>query len=286
MTQTPGVQWYPGHMTKTKRMLLTQIGLVDVVVELLDARVPFSSQNPDIDSLAKSKKCVLVLNKSDLADTQATALWEEHFRSKGRFALSLNAKNAAGGVKRLGQMLMDVMQDKISRQKERGRLGASIKVMIVGIPNVGKSTFINQLSGKAGAKTADRPGVTRGRQWIRAEGFDLLDTPGILWPKFENQLVGLNLAATGAISDNVFDKELLGEHLLTTLYQINPDIVATRYFKGQVRAHSLHEIGTARGFKLKGDKIDRLRAAIILLDEFRGGKLGRISLERPGDFLN
>ena len=269
-------------------MLVTQLSLVDVVVELLDARIPYSSQNPDIETLAKDKKRVLVLNKADLADSKITALWEDYFKSKSFFAMSVNSTNndkTKGGMNKLTAALMKVMNDKIRRQKARGRTGAGIKAMIVGIPNVGKSTFINQIVGRSSAKAADRPGVTRGRQWIKTEGFDLLDTPGILWPKFEDPLVGLNLASTGAISDNVFDKTLLAEHLLTQLISIDPKLVHNRYFKGEPRKPSLEEIGRARGFKLKGDRVDELRAAIILIDEFRGGKLGRITLETPSIIL-
>ena len=276
-------------MTKTKRMLLTQLGFVDVVVELLDARIPHSSQNPDIDNLAIGKKRVLVLNKADLADPKATALWEEHFKAKGFFALPMNSKppqgKTRGGIGKLTDALANTMEEKIERQRARGRIGSAIKVMIVGIPNVGKSTFINLLAGKSSAKTADKPGVTRGRQWIKAEGFDLLDTPGILWPKFENPLVGLNLASTGAISDTVFDKIALAEHLLLQLDGIDPNLVQNRYFKkAATPTPSLEEIGLARGFMLKGGKTDNLRTAIILLDEFRGGKLGRITLEKPQEF--
>ena len=275
-------------MTKTRRMLVTQLSLIDVVVELLDARVPYSSQNPDIGTLAKDKKRVLVLNKADLADKEITALWEDYFWSKGFFVMSVNAKmndKTKGGMNKLTAALTKVMSEKIKRQQARGRIGAGIRAMIVGIPNVGKSTFINQLAGKSSAKAADKPGVTRGRQWIKAEGFDLLDTPGILWPKFEDPLVGLNLASTGAISDNVFDKTLLAKHLLSQLRDISPKLIHNRYFKGEPRELCLYEIGKARGFKLKGDKVDELRAAIILLDEFRGGKLGRISLESPNTIL-
>ena len=271
-------------MTKTKRMLTKELGMVDVVVELLDARIPYSSQNPDIETLAKEKKRVLVLNKADLADPKITALWEDYFKTKGFFALPVNAK-IKGGMNKLTQALTNVMSDKLKRQKSRGRIGTGIKAMIVGIPNVGKSTFINQLAGKSGAKVADRPGVTRGKQWIKTQGFDLLDTPGILWPKFEDPLVGLRLASTGAISDNVFDKELLAGHLLIELTRIDPKLIHNRYFKGEAHKACLEEIGKARGFKLKGDKIDNLRAAIVLLDEFRGGKLGRISLESPSTIL-
>ena len=278
------LQWYPGHMTKTRRMLKTQMSLVDVVVELLDARIPHSSQNPDIETLAKDKKRVLVLNKADLADPKTNALWEEYYKSKGFFAMSVNAKNndkAKGGMNKLTAALLGVMNDKIKRQKARGRIGTGIKAMVVGIPNVGKSTFINQFVGRSSAKAADKPGVTRGRQWIKADGFDLLDTPGILWPRFEDPLVGLNLASTGAISDNVYDKTLLATFLLSQLSSIDAKLVHNRYYKGQSLELCLEEIARARGFKLKGDRVDELRAAIILLDEFRGGKLGRISLESP-----
>ena len=278
------LQWYPGHMTKAKRMLASQLGLVDVVVELLDARIPISSQNPDLDTLAKEKKRVLVLNKADLADSNVTALWERFFKSKGFFVVPVNSTNTSkekSGLVKLGQALSDVMSEKLERQKARGRPNTRIKVMVVGIPNVGKSTFINHFIGKSSTKVEDRPGVTRGRQWLKTEGFDLLDTPGILWPKFQDPLVGMNLAATGAISDHVFDKTLLAAHLLKQLVEIKPSCIAKRYYKGEDREISLEEIGKARGFKLKGDKIDLLRTAAIFLDEFRGGKLGRISLEKP-----
>lgn len=276
------LQWYPGHMTKTRRMLAGQMGLVDVVVELLDARIPVSSRNPDIEALAKGKKRVLVLNKADLADKDATALWEDFFRSKGFFALSLDA-TGAGVAGKLAAALAAATREKRERQKARGRVGGSVRAMVVGIPNVGKSTFINSLAGRAGAKASDRPGVTRGRQWLKADGFDLLDTPGILWPKFGSRAVGLNLAATGAISDLVFDKEAVAGHLLETLCETAPALVQKRYFKEAPApaAPTLESIGEARGFKLKGGKTDLLRAAIVLLDEFRGGKLGRITLETP-----
>ena len=289
------IQWYPGHMTKTKRMLVTQMGLVDVVVELLDARIPLSSRNPDIDSLAKDKKRVLVLNKADLADPDITAQWEEYFRELGFFALAVNAKDndkKKGGTNRLAATLQDIMREKSARQQKRGRINIPTRAMIVGIPNVGKSTFINQLSGRASTATADRPGVTRGRQWIKVDNqFDLLDTPGVLWPKFDDPLVGLKLACTGAISDNVVDKVTLAEKLISMLMAINPDALEKRYKYSAKMPEVLDEhekshqilaaIGSARGFKMKGGVIDIERAAIMVLDEFRGGKLGRITLERP-----
>ncbi|MCL2216104.1 MAG: ribosome biogenesis GTPase YlqF [Defluviitaleaceae bacterium] len=308
------IQWYPGHMTKTKRMLLTQMGLIDVVIELLDARIPLSSRNPDIDTIAKDKKRVLLLNKADLASENITARWEEHFRQMGFFTLPVNAKDnkKTGGTAKLAALLKEIMRPKVESQKKRGRINAPIRAMIVGIPNVGKSTFINQLAGRAGTITADKPGVTRGRQWIKVgSDFDLLDTPGVLWPKFDDQQVGIRLACTGAISDNVLDKITLATHLLTLLTDIDPAIIEKRYrvttaslagaasatdesgtsnevnVPGEINTPSeaalqlLTDIGNARGFKMKGGVIDLERTAIILIDEFRGGKLGRISLEWP-----
>jgi len=284
------IQWYPGHMTKTKRMLLTQMNIIDVVVEILDARVPLASRNPDIDAIAKDKKRVLVLNKSDLADDKTTALWEEYFSRKGFFALAVNAKDndkKKGGVSKLTLLLKKVMRDKTEKQKQRGRINAPIRAMIVGIPNVGKSTFINQLAGRAGTIVADRPGVTRGRQWIKVDGeFDLMDTPGVLWHKFDDPFVGVLLACTGAISDNVLDKITLVTRLLEIFISIDKKILENRY-KISVTSQEndmlklLETIGDVRGFKMKGGVIDLERAAITVLDEFRGGKLGRISLEKP-----
>ena len=276
------IQWYPGHMTKTKRMLVTQMGLVDVVVELLDARVPLSSRNPDIDTLAKDKKRVLVLNKADLANPDTTARWEEYFQNLGFFALAVNAKEndkKKSGTNHLTAILQNVMKEKSKQQQKRGRINVPTRAMIVGIPNVGKSTFINQLAGRASTATADRPGVTRGRQWIKVDNqFDLLDTPGVLWPKFEDKIVGLKLACTGAISDNVVDKITLAGHLISMLMEIDSGALVKRY---GVEGGALEDIGAARGFKMKGGVVDIERAAIMVLDEFRGGKLGRISLEMP-----
>jgi len=292
------IQWYPGHMTKTKRMLTTQLGVVDVVIELLDARLPLSSKNPDIDELAQSKQRLLVLNKADLADKAVTAQWEAYFRKLGFFTLALDSTQRAA-VKPLAERVRELMQPKTDRQRERGRISAPIRAMVVGIPNVGKSTFINQLAGKASAATADRPGVTRGRQWIRVRDlqsrgatetadFDLMDTPGVLWPKFEDEQVGIRLAISGAVSDLILDRITLAEHLISILLDINPVAIVARYKvnpdTGQgakAPRQILEEVGAARGFKMKGGVIDLERAAITLLDEYRGGKLGRISLEKP-----
>jgi len=292
------IQWYPGHMTKTKRMLTAQLGVVDIVIELLDARLPLSSKNPDIDELAQNKQRLLIFNKADLADKAVTAQWEAYFRRLGFFTLALDSTQRTA-VKPLAERVREIMQPKTDRQKERGRVAAPIRAMVVGIPNVGKSTFINQLAGRASAATADRPGVTRGRQWIRvrdlqaksgdaAANFDLMDTPGVLWPKFEDEQVGIRLAITGAINDLILDRVTLAEYLISILLDINPVAIVARYkispneggnakFPRQI----LEEIGESRGFKMKGGIIDLERAAITLLDEFRGGKLGRITLERP-----
>ena len=286
------IQWYPGHMTKTKRMLTAQMGLIDVVVEILDARVPLSSRNPDIDSLAKGKKRILVLNKADLANAAITAQWEEHFRELGFFTLPLSAKEndkKKSGIGQFTELLRKIMEERAANQRKRGRINVPTRAMIVGIPNVGKSTFINLLAGRASTATADRPGVTRGRQWIKVgTNIDLMDTPGVLWPKFEDPEVGLKLACTGAVSDNVVDKIALAENLIQMLMDIDKNALETRYKikcekckTPEDRRQILTDIGEARGFKMKGGVVDTERAAIILLDEFRGGKLGRISLEKP-----
>ena len=282
------IQWYPGHMTKTKRMLIAQMGLIDVVVEILDARIPLSSRNPDIDSLARDKKRVLVLNKADLANPKITTQWEEHFRKLGFFTLPLHAKEndkKKSGVSKFSEMLKTIMHERAEAQRKRGRINVSTRAMIVGIPNVGKSTFINLLAGRASTSVADRPGVTRGRQWIKIDAsIDLMDTPGVLWPKFEDPDVGLKLACTGAVSDNVVDQVTLAENLIGLLQTVDPASLETRYkinLGEYDNRQILTEIGNARGFKMKGGVIDIERAAIILLDEFRGGKLGRISLESP-----
>ena len=292
------IQWYPGHMTKTKRMLTAQLGVVDVVIELLDARLPLSSKNPDIDELAANKQRLLVLNKADLADKTVTAQWEAYFRRLGFFTLAMDATQRTA-VKPLAERVREIMQPKTDRQRTRGRISAPIRAMVVGIPNVGKSTFINQLAGRASAATADRPGVTRGRQWIRvrdmqtrggteAADFDLMDTPGVLWPKFEDEQVGIKLAVSGAVSDLILDRITLAEHLIKILLEINPVAIVARYRVStdaggiaKLPRQILDEIGEARGFKMKGGIVDTERAAITLLDEYRGGKLGRISLEKP-----
>lgn len=281
------IQWYPGHMTKTRRMMEESISLVDIVIELVDARIPYSSKNPDLDTLARQKKRILLLNKCDLADERATDRWQAYFEEQGFFVLRVNALKGSG----MGQVTdaaRALMKEKIEKLKARGRINVPIRSMIVGIPNVGKSTFINQYVGKATAKTGDKPGVTRGKQWIRLKkDFELLDTPGILWPKFEDQQVGLKLAFTGAINDDILDAETLALAFIDHMVARDADCIRKRYgitFDSIEEPHAiLEKIALARGFKKRGSEPDLERAAKILMDEFRGGKLGRLTLELPED---
>ncbi len=302
------IQWYPGHMTKTRRMMEENISLVDIVMELVDARIPYSSKNPDMDTLARNKKRIILLNKCDLADEKATDIWQAYFEARGFCVIRINALKGSGmgGVTEAAKGLM---KEKIEKLKARGRINVPIRSMVVGIPNVGKSTFINKYVGKATAKTGDKPGVTRGKQWIKLKkDFELLDTPGIhkaknrlgeymvnvaehtpgiLWPKFEDQQVGLKLAFTGAINDDILDAETLGAAFINHMAARDADCLRRRYqvdFDTIDEPHEiLRRIAEARGFKLKGGEPDMERAAKILLDEFRGGKLGRLTLELPED---
>jgi ribosome biogenesis GTPase A len=286
-------------MTKTRRMMEAHIKLVDLVIELLDARIPLSSKNPDIDTLAKHKPRLIVLTKADMADARQTARWEDYFRRSGFFVLPLDLKagKQKAATARIISVVQQIMAEKLERQRKKGRLAAPIRAMVAGIPNVGKSTFINLLAGKAVTATADKPGVTRGRQWINVRtdskppgrpgdrpfaGFDLMDTPGVLWPKFEDPDVGLRLAVTGAVSDLILDRVTLSEHLITMLETAAPEALSARYRLASAGGDArtiLTRIGEGRGFKMKGGAIDLERTAIMLLDEFRGGKMGRITLE-------
>ena len=285
------IQWYPGHMTKARRMMQANVALVDLVIELLDARIPYSSKNPDMDELTQHKKRLVLLNKSDLADPEDTRKWAEYYKSKGFAAMAINSteKKIAG---RLAETVGSIMAEKIAKENARGRLTVNIRAMVVGIPNVGKSTLINQLSGAAGrggakAATSDKPGVTRGKQWVKvAKDFDLLDTPGVLWHKFEDEEVGKRLAFTGAINDTILDIVTLSELFIEWLMNERPTAVLSRYkldeaLQNQHPRVVLEAIALARGFKLKGDTLDLERTAVTLLDEFRAGRLGRITLERP-----
>ena len=279
------IQWYPGHMTKTRRMIADQLKNVDAVCELLDARIPVSSRNPDVDELTAGKPRLVVLNRADQADPDVTKRWAEYFREKGYAVLACSAKGG-DGVDRFPAAVRTLLADKLRSYAEKGQAGRTMRVMILGIPNVGKSTFINRVSKRKTAKTEDRPGVTRAKQWVPVDqGLDLLDTPGILWPKFEDQSVGLNLAFTGAVRDEVMDLEALACNLMTYLAGHYPAALAERY-KLQPKPEDsgydlLQRAGQMRGFVMRGGEIDTERMAKILLDEFRGGKLGRFTLETP-----
>lgn len=279
------IQWFPGHMAKTRRLISENLKLVDVVIELLDARIPLSSQNPEIDSLLGSKPRVVALNKSDLSDPKLNKMWAEYFAEKGTDVIYTNAITGAG-LNELKNKLKQLTRKKLESAQLRGRLQRPVKTMIVGIPNVGKSAFINKISGKASAITGDRPGVTRNKQWVRINPqIQLLDTPGILWPKFEDPETGLNLAFTGAIKDEIMDTAELASKLFEKLAVLYPESVKERYkltdIEGKTGIEILKEAGKKRGCLILGGEVDLYRIASIVLDEFRGGKLGKITLEFP-----
>ena len=281
------IQWYPGHMTKTRRMIQEQVKKMDAVCEILDARIPVSSRNPDVDELAAGKPRLIVLNRADQADPVLTKQWGAYFRAKGYAVLESNAKEGVGTGK-FAAAVRELLSDKLQAYAEKGQAGRVIRVMILGIPNVGKSTFINRVAGRKTAKAEDRPGVTRGRQWVAVDQqLELLDTPGILWPKFEDQSVGLNLAYTGAVRDEVMDLEELACHLMEFLAARYPQALESRYKitpeSGELGYDLLVKAGRKRGFLISGGEVDTERMAKILLDEFRGGKLGRFTLEAPED---
>ncbi len=287
------IQWYPGHMTKTRRMIAEQLRNVDAVCEILDARIPVSSRNPDVDRLTAGKPRLVVLNRVDQADRSATDAWAAHFRAKGYAVLETNAREGAGTAK-FAAAVRELLADKLRAYAEKGQAGRVVRVMILGIPNVGKSTFINRVAGRKTARTEDRPGVTRSKQWVPVDrGLELLDTPGILWPKFEDQSVGLNLAYTGAVKDDILDVETLGCHLMAYLGERYPDVLKSGYKLPVLPEREddendiaygyrlLEAAGRKRGFLVSGGEVDTERMAKILLDEFRGGKLGRFTLEMP-----
>lgn len=283
-TQTH-INWFPGHMAKTRRKISEDLKKVDAVIEVVDARIPVSSRNPELDLLLQSKPRLVLLNKSDMADPNVTALWLQSLKTVRTFALAVDCRSGKG-VREIVPAVRRLLQEKIEANAARGMTGKPLRVMVVGIPNVGKSSFINRLTGKSRAKVEDRPGVTRDNQWfVAAGGLELLDTPGVLWPKFEDQTVGEHLAFTGAVKDTILDIETLAVKLLQTLRGPYAALLEARY-KIEIAPEDepydlLCKIGKKRGMVVRGGEIDTERAAVMLLDEYRGGVLGRITLERP-----
>lgn len=276
-------QWYPGHMTKAKRMMQENIKLIDLVIELVDARIPLSSRNPDIDELGKNKARLVLLNKADLAEDKWNDAWAEYFKKKGFSVVKVNSRKG-GGIKSIQGVIREACAEKIERDRKRGILNRPVRAMVVGIPNVGKSTFINALAGQACAKTGNKPGVTKGKQWIRLnKQVELLDTPGILWPKFEDQEVGLKLAFIGSIKDEVLQTEELAAELIHFLRTAYPEVLADKYDieMDEDDYVVLNRIAKSRNCIVRGNELDTEKAALLLLDDFRNGKLGRLTLEYP-----
>lgn len=279
------IQWFPGHMTKAGRMISDNIANVDAVCEILDARIPMASRNPDIDTLAAGKPRLVILNRVDLADPAATAQWRVYFKGRGLAVLETDCKSGKG-VNGFAPAVRTLLKDLLEQRAAKGQATRAVRVMVLGIPNVGKSTFINRVAGKKAAAVSDRPGVTRGRQWISVDkGLELLDTPGILWPRFDSQEVGELLAVTGAIKDDVLDRETLAANFLVRLARMYPDALRARYkldnVDGMAGWEMLELAAKKRGFLAGRGEYDTERMSAVLLDEFRGGKLGRITLELP-----
>jgi ribosome biogenesis GTPase A len=277
------IQWYPGHMTKARRMMQEDIKLIDIVIELLDARAPLSSKNPDIDQLAQGKYRLIILNKADLADDRLTDMWEKYYKEKGFYTARVNARLGAG-MKNINTVIMEACREKIEKDRKRGIINRPIRAMIVGIPNVGKSTFINSYAKKACTKVGNKPGVTKGKQWIRlSKNVELLDTPGILWPKFEDKQVGMKLAFLGSINDNIINRTELSMELIKFFHESYCNTISERY---NINDESdgvicLEQIAQSRHCVKKGNELDYDKAAALLLDDFRMGKLGKVTLERP-----
>lgn len=285
--QIQGLSWYPGHMTKTKRMITAEMGHMDAVCEILDARIPISSRNPDVDEMTAGKPRLVVLNRVDQADPRETARWAAYFRGKGYAVLESNAKNGVGTAQ-FAAAVRELLKDKLQTYADKGQVGRVVRVMVLGIPNVGKSTFINKVAKRKTAKAEDRPGVTRSKQWVPVDStLELLDTPGILWPKFEDVNVGMRLAFTGAIKDDVMDIEELGSFLMEYLGKHYADVIEERYkvtpLDDEMGYDLLTRAGRKRGFLMRGAEVDTERMSRVLLDEFRGGKLGRFTLETVED---
>ena len=275
------IQWYPGHMTKAKRQMQEDLKLIDLIIELVDARVPLSSRNPDIDQLGQNKSRLILLNKADLADDRQNEAWKEYFQSRGFYVVKVDSRNGAG-MKTIQNVIQEACKEKIERDRRRGIKNRPIRAMVAGIPNVGKSTFINTFAGKACAKTGNKPGVTKGKQWIRLnKNVELLDTPGILWPKFEDQLVGIRLACVGSIKDDILNIEELALWLLEKLKKDYPGFLEKRYGISEEGSplETLEAIAKARGCLKRGEELDYVKASGLIFDDFRGGKIGRITLE-------
>lgn len=287
MSEMQNIQWFPGHMTKTKRQIQASLKLVDAVAEIIDARIPVSSRNPDLDSIIQNKPRVVLMNKCDMADPSSTQKWINYFKNNGIVAIPIDCKTGRG-INKFVSSVNEVLKEKIEKQKAKGLLNPTVRVMIVGIPNVGKSTFINRISKNRKAKAEDKPGVTRGNQWFTInKGFEVLDTPGVLWPKFEDKIVGERLAFTGAVKDQIMDTELLAMRLLDFL-KVEKNPIFVERFKLQnepienIESYELLElIGRKRGMLILGGEIDTERAAIMLLDEYRSAKLGKYTFELP-----
>lgn len=285
MREEMNIQWFPGHMTKARRMMAENIKLIDAVCEVMDARIPYSSRNPDLDEMTAGKPRLIIFNRIDQADPEASKKWASKFRADGAAVLETDCKNGKG-VNGFSNAVRNLLSDKIARYNARGQTGRVLRVMIVGIPNVGKSSFINRVAKRKAADTSDRPGVTRGKQWIKIDnGMELLDTPGVLWPKFEDQTVAENLAFTGAVRDQIMDLETLGANFMLRMKESYPQRIVERYkieIPDAANGFELLEMAAKkRGFLMSGGEIDITRMSVILLDEFRGGKLGRITLEKP-----
>ena len=285
--QKQTVQWFPGHMAKTRRQIKESLPLVDCVTELLDARVPLASHNPELDALTERKPRIVLLNKCDMADEETTQRWVEWFRARGQFALAVDCRSGKG-LNRYHTLVRRVLAEKIEQNEARGMPGKALRVMVVGIPNTGKSSFINRMASKNRAKVADRPGVTRQNQWFAiGNGIELLDTPGVLWPKFDDPSVGDKLAFIGSVKDEVTDSETMACRLIAVLQANNAQLLCERYklqqedVVGEEPYTVLERIGAKRGMKMRGGDVDTERAAITLLDEYRAGKLGRLSIETP-----
>ena len=287
MSEMQTIQWFPGHMTKTKRQIQSSLKLVDAVAEIIDARIPVSSRNPDLAKLVQNKPRVILLNKCDMANQTATKMWSDYFKKQNLVAIPVDCKSGRG-LDKFAPAVNTVMSHKIARLKEKGMVNPTIRIMIVGIPNVGKSSFINKMVKKNRAKVEDRPGVTRGNQWYTiAKNLEMLDTPGVLWPKFDDKTVGEHLAFTGAVKDQILDIELLAVRLLDFIKELKPADFITRFklenedIENIDSYELLKMIGKKRGMLVSGGEIDTERAAIMLLDEFRSAKLGRITVEMP-----